>query len=118
MKIKLDENLPASLVEGLTPLGHDVDTVVQEGLAGAEDPQVWRVAQEEGRFLITQDLDFSDIRVFTPGSHNGIMLVRLREPGRDVLYRYVVQAFTTEDTADWSGCFIVLSDHKLRVLRP
>lgn len=86
MKIKLDENLPASLVEGLTPLGHDVDTVVQEGLAGAEDPQVWRVAQEEGRFLITQDLDFSDLSDFAPGSHNGIMLVRLREPGREALY--------------------------------
>ncbi len=117
MKIKLDENLPASPVEGLTPLGHDVDTVVQEGLAGAADPQVWRVAQEEGRFLITQDLDFSDLRDFAPGSHNGIMLVRLREPGREALYRYVVQAFTNEDTSEWLGCFIVLSDHKLRVLR-
>jgi predicted nuclease of predicted toxin-antitoxin system len=118
MKIKLDENLPASLVEGLMPLGHDVDTVVQEGLAGAIDPEVWRVAQNEARFLITQDLDFSDIRQFAPGSHHGIMLVRLREPGRKALYRYVVQAFADEDTTDWPGCFIVLSDHKLRVLRP
>ena len=27
MKIKLDENLPASLVDGLSAPGHDVDTV-------------------------------------------------------------------------------------------
>jgi len=118
MKIKLDENLPASLVESLAFLGHDADTVVQEGLAGAVDPQVWRVAQNEGRFFITQDLDFSDLRQFFPGSHHGIMLVRLRDPGRIALHRYVVQAFADEDTSGWLGCFIVLSDHKIRVLRP
>jgi hypothetical protein len=32
MKIKIDENLPARLVAMLSDLGHDVDTVVAEGL--------------------------------------------------------------------------------------
>ncbi|HTE69448.1 MAG TPA: DUF5615 family PIN-like protein [Actinomycetes bacterium] len=34
MKLKLDENLPASAAESLRTLGHDVDTVADEGLAG------------------------------------------------------------------------------------
>lgn len=34
MKIKLDENLPARLIEGLIKFGHDVDSVPQEALAG------------------------------------------------------------------------------------
>ena len=33
MKIKLDENLPARLIEGLAKLGHDVDSVPQEALS-------------------------------------------------------------------------------------
>ena len=37
MKLKLDENLPASLAQPLTQLGHEVDTVVQERLAGKDD---------------------------------------------------------------------------------
>ena len=71
MRIKLDENLPHRLVAALTDLGHDVDTAVHEGLTGRDD-----------RFLITQDLDFSDIRHYAPGTHRGLLLVRLRFPGR------------------------------------
>jgi hypothetical protein len=37
MRIKLDENMPASLVLALQALGHDVDTVPGEGLAGEPD---------------------------------------------------------------------------------
>ena len=37
MRIKLDENLPASLAEELSRLGHDVDTAIAEGLAGHPD---------------------------------------------------------------------------------
>lgn len=46
MKIKLDENLPLRLVEILRELGHDVDTVPQEGLVGRCDESVWRATQE------------------------------------------------------------------------
>ena len=62
MTIKLDENLPERLVAALAALGHDVDTVRAEHLAGRDDPDVWAAAQATGRFLITQDLDFSDVR--------------------------------------------------------
>ena len=82
MKLKLDENLPESLLPTLASLGHDVDNVRLEGLAGRADPDVWQEAQKAERFLITQDLDFSDIRKFSPGTHHGLMLVRLRAPGR------------------------------------
>jgi len=76
MRIKLDENLPAILVPDLVALGHDVDTAVDEGLGGRDDPSVWAAAQETGRVLVTQDLDFSDVRAFVPGTHHGLVLVR------------------------------------------
>jgi len=69
MKIKLDENLPLHLATSLEDLGHDLHTTSSESLAGRVDLDIWRAAQAESRFLITQDLDFSDIRQFTPGSH-------------------------------------------------
>ena len=71
MRIKLDENLPERLVPFLGALGHDVDTVVAEHIAGQDDPVVWAAAQAERRFLITQDLDFSDVRRFEPGTIMG-----------------------------------------------
>jgi len=49
VKFKLDENLPASATAVLAKRGHDVDTVPDEGLTGAPDPQVVAVAAADGR---------------------------------------------------------------------
>src|SRR6185436_8307148 len=102
MKLKLDENLPESLLPALESLGHDVDNVRVEGLAGRADPDVWQATQKAERFLITQDLDFSDVRKFSPGTHHGLMLVRLRLPGRLALARRITAVFTHEEAASWS----------------
>jgi predicted nuclease of predicted toxin-antitoxin system len=118
MKIKLDENLPVELADVLAKLNHVVDTVASEGLKGRDDGIVWSAAQHEGRFLITQDLDFSDIRLFAPGTHHSIMLVRLTQPGRLALTERVRTVFQTEDVETWPGAFVVATDRKIRVRRP
>jgi len=82
MKAKLDENLPLQLAPRLRNLGHDVHTMHEENLVGCDDPNLWRAAQREGRILITQDLDFSDTRRFAPGTHHGLILIRLHSPSR------------------------------------
>lgn len=92
---------------------------MEEQLAGRDDAIVWHAAQAAGRLLITQDLDFSDIRRFRPGTHAGILLVRLHEPGRQALFDSVYQAFASGDiSAHEQGCFIVLTERKMRILRP
>ena len=118
MRVKLDENLPASLQPRLAGLGHDVDDVPSEGLAGRDDRAVWQAAQQSGRFLVTQDLDFSDLRAFVPGTHYGILVVRLAEPGRTALVTRIESAFQDEAVETWKGCFVVLTEHKLRVRKP
>jgi predicted nuclease of predicted toxin-antitoxin system len=118
MKIKLDENLPVRLAGMLAGLGHDADTVFAEGLAGRSDVDVWQAAQTNGRFFVTQDLDFSDVRVFQPGTHEGLLLVRLRAPSRKALAQKVHAIFATEDVDSWSQCFVVATDRKIRVRRP
>jgi predicted nuclease of predicted toxin-antitoxin system len=118
MRIKLDENLPTSLADALVALGHDVDTAPGEGLAGRDDPDIWRAAQDAGRFLVTQDLDFSDRRTFEPGTHHGLLLVRLRNPSRRGLIERVRAIFESEEVGTWHGCFVVVTEHKIRVRRP
>jgi predicted nuclease of predicted toxin-antitoxin system len=71
VKIKLDENLPFRLAGLLREFGHEVHTVREERLVGNSDRDIWEAAQKESRFLITQDLDLSDSRLFAPGSHHG-----------------------------------------------
>lgn len=118
MKIKLDENLPDALVELLENLGHEVHTVLSEGLKGRNDRVIWDLAQAESRFLITQDLDFSNIHQFTPGTHAGILLIRLHQPSRQSLIATVENIFQTENVEQWSGCFVIATERKTRVIKP
>src|SRR5258708_5634636 len=118
MRIKLDENLPARLIAILASLHHDVHTVADENLSGASDREVWEAAQREARFLITQDLDFSDLRQFTPGTHSGILLVRLRSPDRQSLIQRIREVFEHEEVSRWTGCFVLLTDRTVRIVRP
>ena len=118
MNIKLDENLPLRLATRLKGLGHDVQTVHDEQLVGHSDIEIWQAAQKESRFLITQDLDFSDSRKFVPGSHYGILLLRPHSPNRRNLVGRVVEIFQKESVGEWAGCFVVATERKIRVLKP
>lgn len=68
--------------------------------------------------MITQDLDFSDIRRFVPGTHHGLLLVRLREPRREALVQKIQTLYQTEDVESWKGCFVVVTERKIRIRRP
>jgi predicted nuclease of predicted toxin-antitoxin system len=118
MRIKLDENLPLRLATQLKRLGHDVHTLHDELLLGHADKEIWETTQKESRFLITQDLDFSDLRQFAPGSHHGILLVRLRSPNRRDLVERIGEMFQKENVGEWAGCFVVATERKIRVLKP
>ena len=118
MKIKLDENLPAELADLFGAANDDVHTVVGEQLAGRDDQTIFRAATTEGRVLVTQDMDFSDSRRFAPGQHKGILLLRLHSASRRDLLQRVQELFRNENVAKWSGCFVVATERKLRVLRP
>jgi predicted nuclease of predicted toxin-antitoxin system len=117
MKIKLDENLPVHLAAILINLRHDVHTIAKENLSGKSDREVWEAAQQDERFLITQDLDFSDLRRFAPGTHSGILLVRLHSPDRESLIRRISEVFRQEEVEGWSKCFVVATERKVRIIR-
>lgn len=117
MRIKLDENIPSSLADWLRDAGHDADTVQQEGLTGKSDLAVWETTQAAGRFFITQDLDFSDARRFKPGTHRGLLLVRLTDPSRRKLIARVRHIFESETVETWQGCVVIATELKIRVRR-
>lgn len=113
MKVKLDENLPIGL-----SLGDNVDTVRDEGLCGHSDDVIWEAAQREGRLLITQDLDFSDFRRYAPGTHCGLVLIRLNSPSRRQLTDKLHEILESGDLDSWRGAVVTITDTKIRVRRP
>jgi len=83
VRFKLDENLPRDADLLLRGAGHDVETVLEERLGGSADREILDACVTEGRILITLDLDFSDIRLYPPASHNGIWVLRPRAQSID-----------------------------------
>jgi predicted nuclease of predicted toxin-antitoxin system len=118
MEIKLDENLPSFLAPRLAAMGHDVHTDVEEGMAGKSDPVVWQASQKEARFLITQDMDFSNAQRLAPGTHHGILLIRMHNPSWRAIVAWVADLFAKEDLTQWANCFVVATECKVRVRRP
>lgn len=118
MRILLDENLPADLIDVLRALGHDVEHVYSKALSGRPDPDVRALAEAEGRMLVTQDIRFADIREFMPGAHAGFVLVRLKQEGLRAVLAKLRSVFETEDVDSWRGCFVVIGESKVRVRRP
>lgn len=77
MKFKLDENLGSRTAQLISELGHDVHTIYQENLNGADDHRLFEACAAEGRCLITLDLDFADVLRFPPQTGGGIAVLRL-----------------------------------------
>jgi predicted nuclease of predicted toxin-antitoxin system len=77
LKFKIDENLPRVAAEILREAGFDAETVLQEGLGGSPDDSLAAVCKEEGRALVTLDLDFSDIRTYPPEEYPGFIVLRI-----------------------------------------
>ena len=77
MRLKLDENLGKRGRALLLSAGHEVVTVFEQRLAGAPDRLVLNVCRDEGRALVTLDLEYADPLRFPAGTHGGIAVLHL-----------------------------------------
>lgn len=118
MKVKLDENLPASLGEVFAAHDHDVDTVIAEELVGHPDAEVAAAAAAENRLLITLDKGFGDIRAYPPGTHPGILVLRLADESAAAVRQAVTGLLAHHRLDDLTGAVTVLHHGRLRIRLP
>jgi predicted nuclease of predicted toxin-antitoxin system len=86
MRFRLDENFGSRTAGVFRQLGHDVETVRDEGLQGCSDDNLFALCSRERRCLVTLDLDFADVIRFPPHVSAGIAVVRVpRNPSSDLL---------------------------------
>ena len=118
MRVKVDENLPASLASLLRERGFEADTVIEEGLAGSTDEDLLAAARAEDRMIVTLDRGFGDIRRYPPGSHPGIVVLRLADESAFATRPAIMQLLDNHDLENLAGTITVVQHGSLRIRRP
>lgn len=75
-------------------------------------------SSERGRFFITLDLDFSDVRRFPPGSHGGLLLLKVASKGQLAVSSVLERVLREHRLEDLRGCLVVADERRTRLRRP
>ena len=118
MRIKLDENIPEGAAAELAAKGHDVATVLGQGMGSWSDGDLWRAVQHEDRLLITRDKGFADLRSYPPGSHCGVLLLRPSKSHPGEVVRFLSNVASVIDLDELAGCVAVATPRGVRIRRP
>jgi predicted nuclease of predicted toxin-antitoxin system len=116
-QVKVDEDLPSAVVAMLHAKGYEAVGVLQQGMQGWKDPELWQAVQSEGRFLVTADKGFADARTHPPGSHAGVLLLRPDEQGIRPLIRLMEEVLAQYTLDHLAGAIAVVTPRGIRVRR-
>jgi len=116
MRFLLDANLPRSLAARLEERGHEVVDIRDIAPPGIEDEEIFRIAQEQNRVIITQDLGFGDILRYPLGTHAGIVVIRLRNVRPKALVEIVSRAVEALPD-DFAGSLAIVEPGRVRLRR-
>lgn len=115
MRFKLDENLPRRASEVLRAAGHEAAHLLDQTAAGAKDPLVAQLAQNESRALITLDLGFADIGTYPPGNYSGIVVLRPRGSSANEVIRLLTRVARTVQSEQLAGRLWIVDERRIRV---
>ncbi len=115
--VKLDEDLPDRLEEILEKFGYPTSTVCGQGWGGTKDSVLWPKVKAEDRFFITADKGFGDLRLFPPGTHPGILVLR---PDKESVLAFVelIESILRDRRLESLACFVTVATPRgIRVRR-
>jgi len=115
VRLKLDENIDARLAVVLRRAGHEVSTVLGQGLHGTEDPDLFKHCVVEDRVMVTLDLDFSNVLRYPPERTPGLIVLRGPDdlfPTVRILIRTLIEALTSESP---SGQLWIVEPGRIRI---
>jgi predicted nuclease of predicted toxin-antitoxin system len=115
--VKIDEDLPRQVADIVGARGYEVATVVGQGWQGLSDDELWPRVQDEGRWLITADKGFADLRLHPAGSHCGVILLRAPEESRRAYLELAAIALDRLELDNLTGAVVVVSYRSVRIRR-
>jgi len=113
MRILADENFPWEAVHALRQHGYDV-AWARTDTPGANDRDLLKQAQAEGRIIMTFDKDFGELAFhYHLPANSGVILFRIAPSSATEIARFAVSVF--EERTDWPGHFCVVETNRIRL---
>ena len=117
MKFLADMNMSMSTVQYLRNSGHDAIHLREQGLERAPDTVVLQKAREEGRIILTFDLDFGDLMASSKEELPSVIIFRLHdETPRAVLPRLQEILLNCSEELE-KGALILAGNSRNRIRR-
>jgi predicted nuclease of predicted toxin-antitoxin system len=108
-----DENIPAPTVQALRAAGFDV-AAIAEVLPGTPDEHVLAIARDQGRILLTFDLDIGGLIFETRlPAPPGVVLIRYVPPRLNETTAFILGLLRRQDLA-FDRRFTVVTRERLR----
>ena len=118
VSIKVNEDLPPAIAQVFGQAGHDTSTVLEQGWSGCSDEVLLARVRAEGRWLVTADRGFADMRQYAPGSYAGIILLQAVVESRRRYLALADAAARTLELERLGGCLVVVTPGRVRIRRP
>jgi predicted nuclease of predicted toxin-antitoxin system len=114
MKFLLDMGISPETGVYLTKLGHDALHLIDEAMDRASDSEIMDKALNEGRIILTHDLDFGRLLAFSGERLPSVVTFRLKNMRPENVNQFckkIIDRFS--DTMD-KGAILSVGDRKIR----
>jgi predicted nuclease of predicted toxin-antitoxin system len=115
MNIFADECVYKVTVDLLRSWGHDVLTAQDVELVGKPDEEILAYATMHKRVFITIDMDFSNIRHYSPKSHTGIIVAKIRPRTADAVHKVPEHLLSHIESERLSKSLVIVDQNKYRI---
>jgi predicted nuclease of predicted toxin-antitoxin system len=112
-----DENISPETADFLDALGYPCHSLRRDGPRRLKDGQIVALARQEGRVILTHDLDFGQIYYLAEKGEVGILVLRLRNQTVESV-NAVLERFLKSDilnSVDLQQSLVVVSEFWYRV---
>ena len=117
MKFLADMNMPMSTVQYLRRNGHDAIHLREQGLERASDTIVLQKAREEGRIVLTFDLDFGDLMANSKEELPSVIIFRLHDETPQALLPRLKEILLNCSEELEKGALILAGNSRNRIRR-
>ncbi len=119
IKLVLDQNIPRILVAFVQKHRPtwEVHHVIEIGLEGRSDSEIYEWAQRNEAIVVSFDEDFADARTYPLGKHHGVVRLRVWPTSIREIEGALLRLWNSIPDQELSGSLIIIHNDKIRIRR-